>query len=175
MATMSKWLERKFEYKAPVGEFPCILTRLRGTPARLDEIIGSLPEKILTVRDGENWSIQEHIGHLEDVEELLDGRIDDFIAGKETLRPADMSNQRTYQRNHNDKEIMALLKSFREVRFNSIRRLEEFDDDMVSRTSLHPRLNKPMRAVDMAFFFAEHDDHHLAIILDLVRKLQRQI
>jgi predicted short-subunit dehydrogenase-like oxidoreductase (DUF2520 family) len=31
------------------------------------------------------------------------------------------------------------------------------------RTSLHPRLKRPMRLIDLCFFVAEHDDHHLAI------------
>ena len=37
------------------------------------------------------------------------------------------------------------------------------------RTALHPRLGLPMRAVDHAFFVAEHDDHHLARITELLR------
>jgi hypothetical protein len=28
-----------------------------------------------------------------------------------------------------------------------------------SRTSLHPRLQQPMRMIDHAYFVAEHDDH----------------
>jgi hypothetical protein len=33
----------------------------------------------------------------------------------------------------------------------------------------HPRLNVPMRLVDMIFFQAEHDDFHLARISELIR------
>jgi hypothetical protein len=171
MADKTKWIERKFEYHPPQGEYPCILTRLRGTPARVEEIVKSLPQKILTMRHGESWSIQEQIGHLEDVEELLNARIDDFIAGRETLRPADMSNARTVARRHHEKNIEALLASFRAVRMGIVARLESLDESIIAREAIHPRLNKPMRVVDMVFFFAEHDDHHIATMIELAKKL----
>lgn len=174
MADKTKWIERKFEYHPPQGEYLCILARLRGTPARVEEIAGSIPGETLTTRLAESWSIQEQIGHLEDVEELLDARIDDFIAGRDTLRPADMSNQRTRDRNHNRKDISLLLASFRSTRMGIVNRLEELDDEVIARVSLHPRLNKPMRVIDMMFFFAEHDDHHIATMLDLAAKLRQE-
>jgi hypothetical protein len=37
------------------------------------------------------------------------------------------------------------------------------------RTALHPRLKRPMRLVDLCFFVAEHDDHHLATVTRLAR------
>jgi hypothetical protein len=40
---------------------------------------------------------------------------------------------------------------------------------MFEAVAIHPRLNKPMRLVDMLFFQAEHDDYHLARISDLIR------
>lgn len=171
MPDKTNWIERKFEYNPPDGELPCILARLRGTPARLEEIVKSLSKEQLTIKHNDNWSIQEQVGHLEDVEELLDGRVDDFIAGKDTLRPADMSNQRTNDRQHNEKDIDLLLQSFRSTRQGIVNRIEEMDDKVVARTAIHPRLNKPMRVVDMAFFFAEHDDHHIATIYEIARKL----
>ena len=32
----------------------------------------------------------------------------------------------------------------------------------------HPRLDRPMRVIDLAIFAAEHDDHHLARITELL-------
>jgi len=40
----------------------------------------------------------------------------------------------------------------------------------MERTALHPRLQQPMRVLDMAFFTAEHDDHHLARMTELSRR-----
>ncbi|MBC8367786.1 hypothetical protein H8E52_10280 [bacterium] len=36
-------------------------------------------------------------------------------------------------------------------------------------TALHPRLKTPMRACDMLYFMAEHDDHHLARISEIIK------
>jgi hypothetical protein len=33
---------------------------------------------------------------------------------------------------------------------------------------LHPRLKQPMRLVDHLYFVAEHDDHHLARIWEMI-------
>ena len=42
-------------------------------------------------------------------------------------------------------------------------------------TARHPRLKKEMRVLDLAFFIAEHDDHHLARISELIRRFQSQV
>jgi hypothetical protein len=34
---------------------------------------------------------------------------------------------------------------------------------------LHPRLQQPLRIVDIAYFDAEHDDYHLGRIGELLR------
>lgn len=172
MVPMTKWLDRRFTFDFPVGTYAFILARLRGTPARVEETVRPLTESILTARVNGEWSLKEHIGHLRDVEALHDGRIDDFLAGVETLRAADLSNTRTREANHNRKEIAVLVDSFRATRFAMLQRLEQMDEQLVSRSALHPRLNVPMRVADMAYFAAEHDDHHLAIMYDLIAQLQ---
>ena len=161
------WIERKFEFNLPLGVYPCILERLRGTPARLEEMIHSYPPTILTMRVDDRWSIQEHVGHLLDLDELHDARIDDFLSGAKALRPADMQNRKTFDANHNAKSIELILQSFRSARYHFVRRLEELNDEIIARSAIHPRLQKPMRVIDMAFFIAEHDDHHLASIARL--------
>jgi hypothetical protein len=42
------------------------------------------------------------------------------------------------------------------------------DASLFARTIPHPRLKTPMRLVDHLYFAAEHDDHHLARIWELV-------
>jgi hypothetical protein len=44
--------------------------------------------------------------------------------------------------------------------------LERLDDEL-ERCVVHPRLGTPMRLVDLAYFIAEHDDHHLARLREL--------
>jgi hypothetical protein len=47
---------------------------------------------------------------------------------------------------------------------------EQLPDAQLHATSLHPRLQQPMTVTDHAFFVAEHDDHHLARISELLRR-----
>lgn len=165
----TKWVERKFEFNLPVGVFPCVVERLRGTPARLEEMIRALPPHALTRRVGDAWSIQEQVGHLLDLDELHEGRLEDYEQGLEVLRPADMTNRKTFEADHNAAPVEGLLAAFRAARLSFVRRLEEMDEEAVARTALHPRLQKQMRVIDMALFVAEHDDHHIASITELSR------
>jgi len=166
-----KWTDRQFKFDFPVGVYPWIIERLRGTPARVEELVRMLPPGILTKRINDKWSIQESIGHLSKVEILHDGRIDDFLAKKATLRPADMENKLTEAADFNSKAIADILKSFRTLRMKLVERLERLDDALVARPSHHPRLDIPMRPVDMAYFIAEHDDFHIAAVTRLARAL----
>lgn len=50
-----------------------------------------------------------------------------------------------------------------------VRRLDNFDEAFIQRTALHPRFQMKIRVLDLCFFIAEHDDHHLARISELKR------
>ena len=174
MVKQTPWSERRFNFDFPVGLLPCILTRLRGTPARVEEIARRLPDSILTRRIGNAWSIQEHIGHLLDLEELHEKRIEDYESGAASLRPADLKNQKTEEARYNSKSFESILTSFRSARLHFVRRFEEMDEAFLSRSALHPRLQQQMRVVDLAFFVAEHDDHHVARMVSLSSTLLNQ-
>jgi hypothetical protein len=163
----TKWVERVFDFSLPVGVFPCVAERLRGTPARLEELTRGLHARVLTARRDGKWSIQEHAGHLIDLDELHEGRLDDYARGLEVLRPADMTNRKTFEAGHNDTRLEDLLAAFRAARRSFLRRLEAMTEDELAASALHPRLKQPMRVIDMAHFVAEHDDHHLATITEL--------
>jgi uncharacterized damage-inducible protein DinB len=165
----SRWRDRTFAFDTPLERFPAVLERLRGTPARVEEKIRALTPAVLTRRDGDAWSIQEHLGHLLDLDELHLGRVDDFLAGASTLRPADPENRKTHDADHNRREAKHLAQDFRRERRRFVERLEGIEPALLSRTALHPRLGEPMRVVDMAWFVAEHDDHHLARMTELQR------
>lgn len=162
-----EWFTRTFSFDTPLELFPNILERLRGTPARVEELTRNLKKDDLIRRDEDKWSIQEQVGHLLDLEELWLARLDDFEASIETLRPTDLANSRTYEANHNSKDLENLLSSFRARRMEFVERLENYDEEFLSKTALHPRLQTPMRVIDNALFVAEHDDHHLARVTEL--------
>lgn len=169
MMPRNLWFERKFTLDLPLSMYPNVLERVRGTPARLEDRLLRLPREVLTRRDGVNWSMQEQAGHLLDLGTLDLGRLDDYAAGLERLRPADLGNRKTHEANHNADSIEHILATFRAERGEFVRRLDGFDLQYAARTALHPRLNLPMRVIDLAYFIAEHDDHHLARITDLLR------
>ena len=169
MVQQTLWTDRKFEFNFPVGIFPCIIERYRGTPARLEEITKPLSRDICIKRFNDAWSIQEHAGHLLDLEELTGLRIADFVDRKEVLTAADITNRKTTEANYNKGSIQDILQKFRKVRTGFTDQLEQFDEEVVSRVALHPRLQTPMRLIDMVYFMCEHDDYHLARIRGLIR------
>lgn len=168
MITLTKWIDRKFCFDFPVGLMPTILTRLRGTPVRLADLIAKVPDSVLSQRPSNGWSIKEHIGHIADIEVLHDNRLNQYDASVEVLQMADMSNTRTRQSDHNQRSAEQLMIRLRQVRQAFLKRLEAMDQTAASRTAHHPRLEVPMRVVDMALFAAEHDDQHLAAISALL-------
>ena len=171
MAQTMRWFDRKFSFDLlPAWMYPNIVERVRGTPARVEELVEGISNDLATKRDGDKWSIQENVGHLLDLETLWLGRLDDFSEGRETLRPADLENRKTHEADHNHSNIEQILNAFREARREFVGRLDSYDDTFVVKTALHPRLKTPMRVIDLAFFVAEHDDHHLARITELVRE-----
>lgn len=167
-----RWFDRRFAFDFPVALFPSIVERLRGTPARLEERLAGAPPAQLTRRWDAAWSIQEHAGHLLDLEPLWLERLHGFQAGAATLVAADLTNQRTETAGHNERPLEEILHGFRAARAGFVSILDAADDSLLTRTALHPRLQTPMRLVDHAFFVAEHDDHHLATISALLRRRQ---
>ncbi|HJU53038.1 MAG TPA: DinB family protein [Pyrinomonadaceae bacterium] len=169
MVDRTEWIKRQFSFELPLGMYPNVVERVRGTPARLEDLVRGLSTEILTRRDGDKWSIQEQAGHLLDLEPLGMNRLDDYEAGRETLHAADMENRRTHEANHNADKIENILDAFRRERMEFVARLDAYDEAFVQRTALHPRLKMQLRPIDLAFFIAEHDDHHLARISELRR------
>jgi hypothetical protein len=157
-------MERKFEFGIPVGIFPCVLERFRGTPSRLEELVRDIPRRVLTARTDRKWSIQEHAGHLLDLEELGEKRLREFLSQSPTLSAADMGNRKTFEAGHNEQETETILREFKRARRDLVRKLEILTESQASVVSHHPRLNKTMTVVDWVYFMSEHDDHHLARI-----------
>ena len=62
MGNVPAWFERTFEFTFPLERYPNICIRLRGTPARLEEIVRGVPRDVLIRKPGDKWSAQEHAG-----------------------------------------------------------------------------------------------------------------
>lgn len=165
LMTTIPWFERKFDFTLPLELMPQLSSRLRGTPDRLEEVVRRASSEQLTKRTAEGgWSPQEHAGHLADLEVLWIERVQDFVESRERLTPADLTNRKTNEANHNEMPVDALLKEFRALRNQLLDQVSNLDRAVLARTLEHPRLKTPMRLIDHLYFVAEHDDHHLAEI-----------
>lgn len=164
-----KWFERSFNFNSAQNIFPSIIERLAGAPARLEEKFKTISAGILTVRVDGTWTIKENVGHLIDLEPLWQGRLEDILNDKTELRPTDLSNTKTSEANHNATPIEELLHNFREIREQTISMIENLSEEQIFKSALHPRLKTSMRTMDHFLFVADHDDHHLARITELVK------
>lgn len=164
------WTERKFNFDIAAWMFPNILERIRGTPSRLEDRVRNVSPEILVRKQEHKWSVQEQIGHLLDLESLNQLRMDEYEAGKEILAAADINNRATHEAGYNQKPLGSILEKFRKERSRFVKRLETAEDSLVGRIALHPRLRTPMRLIDYIYFIAEHDDHHLARITELLQQ-----
>jgi uncharacterized damage-inducible protein DinB len=162
-----RWFDRKFELGLGPEAAPELLERLRRTPERLNDAVRGLAPEVLARQHEGKWSIQENAGHLLDLEPLWDQRLDDYDAGATQLHPADLENRKTHAAAHNDRPISDILADFSAVRGRIVKRLARMSPTELARTALHPRLQTPMSVVDLCFFVAEHDDHHLRTIDEL--------
>ncbi|HMD06646.1 MAG TPA: DinB family protein [Candidatus Acidoferrum sp.] len=168
MSQVPVWFERKFAFSFPVEVWPNVCARLRGTPARLEEALRGCSQEILIRKVEGKWSAQEQAGHLLDLEALWLARVEDYVAGSEQLSVADLRNRKTDEANHNARPLDEILAEFRTARGRLLKAVGELNASLFGRAIPHPRLKTPMRLVDHLHFVAEHDDHHLARIWELV-------
>jgi hypothetical protein len=165
------WFERRFSFDhLGADDLPFLLERLRGAPARVEERTRALDRDLLSRRVGERWSILEHVGHLADLDELHEARLEDYRAGRGVLCAADVTNRRTHEARHHERDPQEVAAAFRRGRERFVAAAAACGTSLALASALHPRLQQPMRLVDMLYFAAEHDDHHLAKVSELARR-----
>ncbi len=168
-----KWFERKFDFSKEQNIFPSIIERLKGTPILIEFKVSTISDLDLKVKFQDSWSIQDNIGHLIDLEPIWLGRLQDILRGDEMMRHIDLENTKTNLANHNSRSIQDLLNDLSNIRGVLVSNLEKLTTYEVFKSSLHPRLNTPMRIMDLFLFVAEHDDHHLARINEIIEALKK--
>lgn len=168
---ITPWFSRKFPVIADNGLFPSIVERLLGTPLRLAHKLQGVSPMMLTEKEGEKWSVQEEAGHILDLEPLWFARFQDFQSAQEVLSEADLSNRKTFEAQHNDRDIQEILAALATARGQLMELLVALESSDLERSALHPRMRTPMRPIDLAYFVAEHDDHHLASITQRLQTL----
>ena len=162
-----KWFDRKFLFDLGADDYGAIYDRLLAAPDRLRTMISELSEDRLDLKPEGGWSIKEHTAHLSIMEPVWRIRFHDIQDGKPVLSAADLNNRATTDGNFNAKRISVLLDVFQKERITTIALLDTLDMLDEGKTSLHPRLNQQMRMIDLAYFVAEHDEHHIQRIREI--------
>lgn len=162
------WLERKFTFGLPAGMLPFCLERLEGTIFRLEIKLHNIPDAILSTKPDGKWSVKQNIGHLAEVDEIANKRIDEMRNGAEKLSPAVFE-----PKDYNPWPIEEVLEYFKRTRRENLLKYKSITDSDLAKSSLHQRLNLQMTPVDLAWFDAEHDDHHLVRINEIISILSK--
>ena len=162
------WFERSFAKIDDHGRLPAILERLIDAPLRIASRVREVDEDSAGKSLGGKWSVKWEIGHLIDLEPLWYGRVEDLHEGLDELREADLTNAKTHQADHDARELNALVGQFVGLRESLVSKMRSFSDGDIVHSARHPRLKTPMHLVDLAYFVAEHDDHHIEHISRLI-------
>jgi hypothetical protein len=74
---------------------------------------------------------------------------------------------------YNPWPIERVMEFFRQSRQKNLATYRAIPETDLLKTSIHPRLKVPMTPVDLAWFDAEHDDHHLVKINEIIFTLTK--
>jgi hypothetical protein len=162
-----EWFERQFTFGLPDGMLPFYLERLDGTFARIEQKVSGIPEEVLSNKVDGKWSVKENIAHLAEVDEIALKRIDEMKQGISPMSPAVIQPGHDY----NAQPIAEVLRLFKTNRDKNLQQYKGLTAEDLKRSSLHPRLKVRMTAVDLAWFDAEHDDHHLVRVTEILKIL----
>jgi hypothetical protein len=154
------WFERYLVFGKPKEMLPYFLDRLEGTICRIQEKVKGISEEILTAQHNGKWSVKQNIGHLAEVDEIANKRMDEMVAGISPMSPAVFEPRVDY----NQMPVQVVVDYFAKTRKENILKYQRLTEDELMKASLHPRLKVMMTPVDLAWFDAEHDDHHLVKI-----------
>ncbi|MEO7988098.1 MAG: DinB family protein [Chryseolinea sp.] len=153
------WFERELVFGKPAEMLPYYLERLEGTIVRIEKKVSGIDDAILSKRYNDKWSIKQNIGHLAEVDEISNRRMDEMVKGATVLSPAVFE-----PKDYNPWPIEKVLEYFNMIRTANIQKYQTLSESDLKRSSIHPRLKTLMTPIDLAWFDAEHDDHHLVKI-----------
>jgi hypothetical protein len=163
---MLPWFERNLRFGHPAVMLPYFLERLAGTALRMEAKVRGVSDEILSNKLGGKWSVKQNIGHLAEVDLIANKRIDEMINGVPTLSPAVFE-----PKDYNPWPIQRVLDLFIKSRNENIKKYDSLSAEELRKSSIHPRLKVQMTPIDLAWFDAEHDDHHLVRISDILHAL----
>lgn len=158
------WFERNLKFGLPAEMLPYYLERLSGTAIRLGAKVKGFSDADLSTKLDGKWSVKQNIGHLAEVDAIANKRIDEMIAGVGVMSPAVFE-----PKDYNPWPIDKVIELFILHRTQNINKYKDLSASDLIKSSLHPRLKVQMTPVDLAWFDAEHDDHHLVRINEILK------
>jgi hypothetical protein len=160
------WFERNLKFGYPKELLPYFLERLEGSIVRIQAKVKGIDDQVLSTKLYDKWSVKQNIGHLAEVDEIANKRIDEMVSGISPMSPAVFEPQ-----DYNPWPIEKVIDLFKTNRLKNLKKYQSLADSDLLKSSLHPRLKVHMTPVDLAWFDAEHDDHHLVKISEIIKSL----
>ena len=164
------WAQRTFAFVHPTWMLADFVERLRGVVPRLGPLLEDMEDGDAYRQVDGKWSVAQNIGHLSDVEELWQERLEDLRQGKKTYTAAVGARFQELAKRHQEKPVEVIVAELEDRRSRLVDALAHAPVELQAATAFHERLQVPMRLVDCAQFYAEHDDHHL-LRIRAIRKL----
>src|SRR5688572_14807709 len=143
------WFERNLKFGYPKEMLPYFLERLEGSIVRIQAKVNGIDDKILSEKLDGKWSVKQNIGHLAEVDEIANKRLDEMIAGISPMSPAVFEPQ-----DYNPWPIEKVVEFFKAARLKNIQKYNSITETDLLKPSLHPRLKVQMTPVDLAWFDA---------------------
>jgi uncharacterized damage-inducible protein DinB len=161
------WAQRKFAFGHPPWMLADFVERLRGVVPRLGPLLDGVDAATANRQSNGSWSIAQNVGHLADVEDLWQERLEDLRQARRVYTPADPARFQAAAARHEGRPLADILAELSERRDRLVAALASAPPALQAASAFHERLQIPMRLVDCAQFYAEHDDHHLIRIRTL--------
>jgi len=155
------WAQRRFSFVHPTWMLADFVERLRGVVPRLSVLLKGMNEVAAHDQLDGKWSVAQNVGHLSDVEELWQERLEDLRQGRKTYTPAVGARFQELAKRHQERPLEEIVAELEKRRSRLVDVLIHVPTGLHEASAFHERLQVPMRLVDCAQFYAEHDDHHL--------------
>ena len=161
---------RGLNFDFPTDIYPNLISRLRGAPLRAAFSGEGITQLECSRKIDSRWSALENLGHLLDLEELWQLRVSEFLAGQTEITARNMKLQGAPEARYNERDWPGLVSEFASARRLLVERFDLLEPEQFELRSFHPLLRRELRLVDALYFMTEHDDHHLALIWDLLHR-----